>query len=285
MRKVFLSLIISILLFVCQDACADWTITQYSSETGNMAMIYTIVNTDTGALAIIDGGYTGDQEQIRGIIEQYGKVDAWILTHYHEDHAGAFNAVWNDTKDRIEKVYTTALDTKILEDNCQNWDDPGTLAMFLDQASSDERVIALHTGDEVDIVGLKMQVYLSGDDEILKYMINVWNNCSLVFKLKGSEEEILFLGDLQNQELGTYLLEKYGENELHAKYVQPSHHGNWGLATEFYQSIKPECLLFDAPEWLMTGEKYTARFLKEWCDQQGITTYDYRDAPTTIIIR
>ena len=282
---IFLMVFLIAIWGISLSESTEWIVTQYPSVTGKQSMIYTIENVKTGEFAIIDGGYSKDSEQIKDIIDKHGKVDIWILTHFHEDHCGAFNALWNEYESKVQKVYITQFDTDILMNNAQDWDDPDTLSLFKKQTSGNEKIILLHTGDKMDIIGLNMEVFLAGDEEILKYMINVWNNCSVVFKISGSEDDMLFLGDLQNEELGTYLIGRYGETELHAKYIQASHHGNWGLAVEFYSSLNPQAVFFDAPEWIMTGEKFTARFLKEWCDNHNVAVYDYSAAPTSVTIR
>lgn len=88
-----------------------WELTQYSDLTGNNAMCYSLVDRSTGDLILIDGGWVENAEQVRDIIgSNGGKVKAWILTHYHGDHAGAFTALYEEYQDRIETIYATPLE-------------------------------------------------------------------------------------------------------------------------------------------------------------------------------
>lgn len=105
-------------------------------------------------------------------------------------------------------------------------------------------------------------------------------------KFQFSQDSLLILGDLARGAipLGEYLVETYGD-ELHADYVQAGHHGNWGQPISFYEAVQPKVLFQDCPEWIMVGEKYDAKDLKAWCDENGIETHDYRDAPTSFVLK
>ena len=268
------------------DGYADWAVTNYPSKTGNMAIIYSVVNLDTGELALIDGGYVEDGPQVKELMDQYGTVNTWILTHFHEDHCGAFNALWSNQKDRVGRVFVSAIDPQLLLKNAQSWDKTGYLSTYLKKTSGDKKITSLHAGTEMNVVGLKMNVFLAGDDPVVfENLESIWNNCSVVFKLSGSRDAVLFLGDLQDETIGNYLVEKYGAGKLHAEYVQAAHHGHWGSSTRFYEVVKPEFMFFDAPAWLMNGTQFTAGKLKKWCEKRGIKTTDYRAGATTIIIR
>ena len=97
---------------------------------------------------------------------------------------------------------------------------------------------------------------------------------------------MLFLGDLSSSgaALGEYILDTFGADEVRADYVQCSHHGNRGLPISFYEKIRPKEIFFNAPEWLMTGEKYDAKDLEAWCKEQGIVTHDYREGKVSFIL-
>ena len=52
---------------------------------------------------LIDGGHTTDADEVREVIKEHGNhVAAWILTHPHPDHVGAFNEIMkNDENHEI----------------------------------------------------------------------------------------------------------------------------------------------------------------------------------------
>ena len=91
--------------------------------------------------------------------------------------------------------------------------------------------------------------------------------------------------DSQLKALCDYLMNTYTGEELHAEYVQLGHHGNNSFPTYFYDYVNPEIALFDSPEWLMTGENYTAKDLKQYFLDKNITCYDYVTAPNSFIFR
>jgi hypothetical protein len=71
----------------------EWTVTQYGNPDVTNSMFYTVTDL-YGNLVIIDGGYESDAESVRQIISEYDNhVSAWIITHPHPDHAGAFNVI------------------------------------------------------------------------------------------------------------------------------------------------------------------------------------------------
>ncbi|MCI8881339.1 MAG: hypothetical protein HFH28_11540 [Clostridiaceae bacterium] len=83
--------------------------------------------------------------------------------------------------------------------------------------------------------------------------------------------------------MSKFLMERYG-SALRADYVQPGHHGNNSLTTDFYDLVAPKAILFDAPEWLMVGESYDAKVLAEYFQEQDIPYYDYRNAPNRFLL-
>lgn len=92
---------------------------------------------------------------------------------------------------------------------------------------------------------------------------------------------MLFCGDTHTDSLGAYLVQAYGK-QLRADYVQTGHHGNASFPYSFYEVVAPTVALFDAPEWLMTGEKYTASILKAQFAQDNVKVYDFTTAPNRL---
>ena len=82
----------------------EWTITSYAPIEGIQAMSYTIVD-DNNNLIIIDGGYEADSETVKQIIHEHDNhVIAWIITHPHPDHVGAFNSIMSEKKNSDKDV-------------------------------------------------------------------------------------------------------------------------------------------------------------------------------------
>lgn len=278
-----LKLLLIVLIFLISNtglAENEWLLTQYSDLSGNQAMCYSLVSGND--LILIDGGWTENAPQVREIIEANGgHVRAWFLSHFHGDHAGAFNALWDEYKDRIDVVYCTPLDWDEFMEQARDWDTPEVFEAFLKNTEGDTRIIQLNRGDSLEIAGLEISVFNAYDDIVKKYS-DYANNCSLVFKVSNEKRSILFLGDVWRKDLGMEILELYGAETLQADYIQAGHHGNNTQSFEFYKALNPSVIFLDGPEWLMTGEDYDAKDLLAWCTENGITTYDYRQAPVTL---
>lgn len=265
-----------------------WELTQYADASGSQAMCYALYSQREDALILVDGGSPVNVETVRQIIDAHGgRVKAWFLTHYHLDHIGAFNALWPEYRDRIETVYVNPLDWETFEQIYHDWDTPEAFSTFLEQTEGAENVVTLHTDDTLEVGGIHVRVFSAFDEHVRELSTDWPNDASLVMKFSLKEDNVLFLGDLSRAAvpLGQYLLDTYGAETLHAKYVQAGHHGNWGQPIAFYEAIHPEVLFSDGPEWLMTGEEYDAKDLQAWCHENGIETYDFRQAPSSFMLK
>lgn len=263
-----------------------WVLTQYPDASGNNAMCYSLVNRTDGILILVDGGWHENADTVRRIIDENGgRVKAWFLTHYHGDHIGAFNEVYDEYRDRIETIYVNPLDWQTFEPVAKYWDTPEEFSAFLEQTADANNVVKLHRGDTLKIDDISVRVFSSFDENV-KQITGDWpNNSSLVFKLSLSEDSVLFMGDVWTSEMSQYLLDNFGAETLHADYIQTGHHGNGLVPNEFYGALNPGALFLDGPEWLMTGDSYRAKDLLAWCAENGIDTYDYRTAPNSFTLR
>lgn len=296
MKKILLLIAVLFLLGGCaaeqtkgeeQSARSDWEVKQYVCVSGNVAMCYSLKNCRDGTLIMIDGGWNVNADQVRQIIDgNGGYVTAWFLTHYHPDHIGAFNELYEEYKDRIGTIYVTPIDWETYEPIAHEWDDAGIYSAFLEKTGNAKNIVKLHRDDEFDIDGLHIKVFNAFDDHVKELSTDWLNDCSLVLKFSAETDSFLFLADLSRAgvPLGQYLIDTYGAEALHADYVQGGHHGNWGQPISFYEQIRPKELFFDAPEWVMTGQDYDAKDLKAWCGENGIITHDYRQGGTTVYL-
>ena len=264
-----------------------WVLTQYADTTGNQAMFYTFYNPYNGTLIVIDGGWSGNADQVRNVILGYGGVvDAWIVTHYHEDHCGAFNEIYGDPQGiEIRDVYVSSLDKDVFDEVKNDWDTPETFERFLTQTKGDKRIHYPERGDEISVgrddeAKLDIKFFNTYDDFLVEMVKgqDYPNNCSLVFTVSGVNDKMLFMGDFYNPEMGEYWIDTYG-TEMYAKYLQAPYHGNSIMPDTFYEKQGAITIFFDAPESLMRNEDLRAKDLKAWCDANGVETYDYRTAP------
>ena len=255
-------------------------------------MCYTIT-TDTG-LVIVDGGQAYEEEKLREIIATYGNhVEAWILTHPHPDHITSFLNIYEDLQGiQIHHVYTIQLpDMETLKKNA-SWEDYSDLERF--RSLDIPGLEYLHKGDRIHVLGLELEVLSAYDETIDKLSNDLMNDGSLLFRVKGREESMLFCADVGSaggrtdkvrKRMTEYLVETYGDS-LKSDYVQMAHHGFQGLGREFYEKVDPKAAFFDAPYWLMNGEsEFSSKEKEDMILDMGKTVYSYYTAPNQILLK
>lgn len=285
---IVLIAVLVIAFFVYKRKTDYWVMTSYTDLSGNQGMFYTIYNRFDHTLILVDGGWSDNTTQVRDAINNLGgTVDAWFVTHYHNDHVDAFNNIYEDPQGIvIKQIYDSPIDYDKYLEVAQEWDFPESYTRYLDVTKDADNITHLKEGDVLDIDGLQIVVYSSYGDAVLENGYgDIPNNASLVFKISGEEDSILFCSDCHDASMADYLMNTYTGEELHAEYVQLGHHGNNSFPAYFYDYVNPEVALFDSPEWLMTGENYTAKDLKQYFLDKNITCYDYVTAPNSFIFR
>lgn len=194
-------------LFLCPYR---YYITQYADMTGMQAMFYTI-ESNRGDLIVIDGGNAGNSEYVRSVIqEKGGHVDAWILTHPHPDHIGAFNVLWDALQTEIDTVYTTEIDYLTYRDRAFEWDDFPGYDVFLNAMSETDKLTYLHMGDELEICGLTFQILHACDDYVYEVSHDIGNDCGLLFRVTNRQESMIFCADV-GVGMSDRLVRLYGE--------------------------------------------------------------------------
>ncbi len=269
-----------------------WKITQFGDVMQQQEMCYTIT-TDTG-LVIVDGGQAYEEEKLREIIASYGNhVEAWILTHPHPDHITSFLNIYEDLQGiQIHHVYTIQLpDMETLKKNA-SWEDYSDLERF--RSLDIPGLEYLHKGDRIHVLGLELEVLSAYDETIDKLSNDLMNDGSLLFRVKGREESMLFCADVGSaggrtdkvrKRMTEYLVETYGDS-LKSDYVQMAHHGFQGLGREFYEKVDPKAAFFDAPYWLMNGEsEFSSKEKEDMILDMGKTVYSYYTAPNQILLK
>ncbi len=262
---------------------STWTLKQFSDDSGKQGTFYTLYNNIDGTLIVVDGGSEKNARKVRNEIKKCGGVvDAWFITHFHDDHVNAFNEIYADPGDiEIKKVYCPGVEPEMYMSFVKEWDDPKPYEVFMELTAGDERIIHPERNEVIDIDGLKAEILTIYDMllyNVLDEKMDILNDLSMVVKIEGEKDSILFLGDFHTDVLGDIMLD-WNEGKFKAEYVQVGHHGNNSLPERFYEEVSPEIALFDAPKWLMTGNEYTAKDLAAWCDDNGIKRYDFTTAP------
>ena len=149
-----------------------------------------------GQLIVVDGGWTEDADFVRQTIKEMGgKVDAWILTHPHQDHIGAFNAIYSDLQGiEIKEVYTVDMPSPKLCQERAHWDSVDTYNDFLDLNVKNLKYV--YPGDELNICGLKVDIYNAYDEHVKELSQDYLNDGSMMFKVQGEKSSMLFCADV-----------------------------------------------------------------------------------------
>lgn len=259
-----------------------WILTEYPMASGDQGMCYTMENVSDGTLIVIDGGDAANEQTVRDAInERGGTVDAWIITHYHQDHVDSFNAIYADPQGiEIKDVYVTPLDADKFYQVAQEWDDVDSFDTFLEITKDAENINYVSRDDVLTFDDLTITFFNAYDQVVVDCKEDIPNNDSLVFKMATKERSVLICGDCHSRYMADYLVNTY-KDMLQADILQCGHHGNNSMPedTGFYETVNPGVAIFDTPDKIMTSPNYTAGALAAYLQQLNIRIVWYKSAP------
>ena len=270
----------------------SWIVTQYGEKTMPQMMCFTIEGNEEG-LVVIDGGYKDSEDDVNRIVEIAGKhnneIDAWIVTHLDSDHVGVcLNIIDYHPEIKINQIYTSNVPT--FEQAKEKYPQETEWEPFQEFTSLElENVKWLKENDEIEnVIGLKMKVLWAYSDWIYNNCSNLLNNGSLVFKLYGKEENILFCSDTQNQKIEEQITKNH-KSDLKSDYIQIGHHGNNNFSQEFYKTVSPKKAFFAGPLELVENRDniswFTADKIKGWLEEQNVEIYCHETSPNVFELK
>ena len=267
------------------DTSAEYVVTQYPDATGVQGTFYTIANDDF--LIIIDGGWAENSDAVRSVIAEHGNVvDAWIISHPHQDHAGAFNEIYANPGDiTIRAIYDNGFDYDFIEASGEPYDDITVMETYHALTEGADNLTHLKRGDSLSICGLTLDVYNAYDDTVLAAVgdeKDYQNNASLLFKISSENSSMLFCSDIK-YDMNDTLLAAYRDS-ISCDYVQTGHHGNWSFSNEFYEATGASVYFIDAPSSITDNADFPASTLKEDLQKNG-TVLDFRTAPNSVTLK
>lgn len=205
-----------------------------------------------GTLLVVDGGFPSEAPYLYEYLKALGgHVNAWFLTHFHDDHFGCFLTMLEEHPDiTVDQVYFNfPCDEFIIKyepkqsiKTSKEW-----LQIFRETVKARELPCVTATeGDVYEFEEGKVKVrVLRTYNEEFAYI----NNSSTVFRFEADGKSILFLGDL-GVEGGRELLCKADPEMVKADFVQMAHHGQGGVDKACYEAIKPTYCLWPTPSWV-----------------------------------
>lgn len=267
-----------------------WTVTQYGDSTNKQNSFYLIVS-NKGKVIAIDGGWRDNGSLVASEINKLGgHVDAWILTHPHPDHIGAFNEVYklsdnygNADGIKIDAIYDNNLDYDYYDSVDEEWDEIDVYKEYLELISTDTSVHHVSVGDKISVGSLSISFFNAYNENVQSVVTDIGNNASLVFAVDTTEKSMLFVGDCYSEAIINHVFATYG-NDINVSMAQMPHHGNSTLPDSYYESLDLSICFFDAPAWLVEGEGYTTRSHMDAMESDGAFCYDQSTAPNTVAL-
>lgn len=257
---------------------------QVSPDTSSLMNCY-VIKTATDKLIVIDGGGVATRDKTSGYLYEYLKrlsgknvpeVEAWILTHMHDDHVTEFCLIGNDEKKpiKVNNIYFNFPEYGFFEVV-----ESGRFAyLYKDVESAYNNLMGegefekcggktAREGDVFEIDGVKIEILLTYNETLLP---NIINDTSMIFRVSVSDQTILFLGDAHISQ-GNFLLAKYGA-DLKSDMVQMSHHGQGGVSKEVYSTIAPTLCLWPSADWVFDdwNGNLTTFQTREWMIELGV---------------
>lgn len=186
-----------------------------------------------GSFLIVDGGVNRnyDSKTLYNFMQEHAPdknnitVAAWIITHAHEDHHGAFYNFCNSgyaNRINIEQVIANFPSDQSYVDS--GYDITGTRDKLLNMAAKNSKngVIKAHVGHVYYLGGAVVEMLYTYESH-LPGDIEAFNTSSLVFTVDIAGQRFLVTGDATNQAC-TITANMYGDY-LKSDFVQIAHHG------------------------------------------------------------
>ncbi len=231
---------------------SNFTLWQLPSQVNTIGNSY-VFQMSNGKIAVMDGGMMEETAYLKGFLAALGnEVEAWFISHPHNDHMSALNQILMDPDDiRIKTIYHSALlpsfyqayetgFTSLTEDFYRNLDSSGIHVVNFTEP-----------GTTIVIDQTKFKILSVSNPDIT---VNPYNNSSMAIRVWDAKKSMVFLGDM-GKEGGDRLLNGPYRDDLDCDYLQMAHHGQQGVSLEFYRTIKFRACLWPTPTWVYDNDQ------------------------------
>ena len=271
MKRILIALVALLSFISCEKE--SFVLWQLPSQIDSIGNSY-VVQTANGKVIVMDGGFEAEKDYLRGFIDALGgKVDAWIISHPHDDHITAIIALLENPKGlKIDKIYHSRFPDVLIDAESEKTAEITRKFYSLLDNATDIEVVDCHCGDEFEIDGVNFKILSEKNPEMANR--NPYNNSSMAYKMWDSKKSFIFLGDL-GVEGGQKLLDSEYVKDLECDYLQMAHHGQDGCDKKFYQTVKFRACLWPSPKWVYNapmGRLKTAE-VRGWMKELGITEH------------
>ena len=228
----------------------------------NCGMMYIIKCADNSVIIIDGGDYEGDGgDQLKGEAQEgfdkflheitgtemteKVRISAWYLTHYHSDHTRGlleFLRAYGDGY-TLERVMSNIPEGSIIETYTGTWE-YGKLdewKMLISQKYPECKEIKIHTGQEIQIADVTMQVIFTHEDlltEKARFNSLDSNDSSSIVRFLTDEMSLIVLGDA-SRSTETAVNRNFTSETLKSDIMTAAHHMIYNLPY-LYKNIEPK---------------------------------------------
>ncbi len=239
--KITSLLLVLSVLFFSFSACKN----EKSETDGKLAVHFidvgqgdcSLIVTPSGETMLIDAGIPESGDAIVSYISALGikEIDIFVATHYHEDHIGASEDVF----DAFEIVSVLILDCEVRTVCAKK---------LLDDIKEEKSEIKYaRRGYEFEL-GEADFLTLSPD----KITDKGGNDDSIILRMEYGEARYIFTGDAE-EEAEEAVLSYYGKNDLSADLLKVGHHGSrTSTSNDFFKAVSPNVAIISCG----TGNSY-----------------------------
>ena len=245
-----------------------------------------IITTEDGKVIAIDGGHRFETDYfIEYLKSATGRckphIDAWFLSHPHDDHCEVFLEVAENHADEVtfDKVYANFPDAEFYE-GYDSW----AVAVITDfnrlRPAFEDKVVELAEGDVFNVGAAKFTVFYTFNPE--------WKNAneaSTIMRMDLAGTGVMWNGDAGTS-AGDYVVNKYASTGLlDCDYCKMAHHGQDGVGENFYRAVSPEVCIWPTPTWVYentNGNLHTFE-TREWVQNLGVET-EYKSFEGSCVI-
>ena len=246
-----------------------------------------IITTEDGKVIVIDGGHTAETDYfiqyLKGVTGQCKPhIDAWFLSHPHDDHCEVFLEVVENRSREVtfDKVYANFPEDPAFYEGYDEWavmivsEYNRLMPLFADKAAQ------LAEGDVFRVGAAQFTVFYTFNPE--------WKNCneaSTIMRMDLGGTGVMFNGDA-GVNAGNYVVEKYGDSGvLRCEYCKMAHHGQDGVGRNFYEAVAPEVCLWPTPTWVYENTNGNLKTFetRAWVEELGVEK-EYKSFEGSVVI-
>ena len=226
-------------------------------------LIYTLAD---GSFIIVDGGFAQDADQVfRALTELNERPDgkivvaAWIMSHHHGDHVGAFKAmadkeyakdiyieqfIYNPTASTYAWRHVNAPFNYAADFNFSVYNNEFMTACLAKFGDGDTQIVNPHVGQRMMIRNAEVEFIFTGDEDLYPIHMDNTNDSSLVFSVnfKGKDGEadssMMVLNDSCVDSQYGWIMPLFSQ-AMDCDIVQVAHHGLGGPSTALYRMMEP----------------------------------------------